>query len=576
MNFRQYTMPERSVTAPMHGKKVRFTLLLLLTISMLPGLLTACGGDAHLQQQAQQDQNTFDKTLQQAQDAGVPLSVLQPLMKQQQSLKSSSAPWPLFNGNSVDEYYSNLSTRYNSLTVQTQGLVDATTDRFHEQASTDLQRLQTTLANKQKDGLPLDTLNKLYNTGMDQQKKAKYPKDYAAISVQAKDAVSTINMMPSTLEKLDTLKEIISLMQEGHQDTGDLQKQYDANYKDISKATKPGDLTAVGKNIDKQSESATASFQKIIPQLAQDKIDAYDKQVKQLKDYGVDTSSYDKTSTSLHDQAQKVKTLKDFLAFEKAYNNGISGMQLDLLKGKATSEIKKFHAKVDSWGNSHLYHNPYDGKNYAPNMGYMTKGIGEDLDNELAAAKTLTDYQAVVTDVENESLHLEMFIQDFSDGTPYSQPHATDTQLMQHYKLLGSQVIVVSFAEQAMRVYNGGQLVRAFQITAGRPELPAVPGLWPEMWRKTKTVFKSPYPKGSPYYYDDTKINYAILYHSGGYFLHDSWWRNDYGPGTQYFHIDSSGNSSANYGTHGCVNMPLDQAKWVYDNTSYSTSILMY
>jgi lipoprotein-anchoring transpeptidase ErfK/SrfK len=33
---------------------------------------------------------------------------------------------------------------------------------------------------------------------------------------------------------------------------------------------------------------------------------------------------------------------------------------------------------------------------------------------------------------------------------------------------------------------------------------------------------------------------------------------------------------SADYGTHGCINMPEDQAAWVYDNTTYNTQIVMY
>ena len=137
-------------------------------------------------------------------------------------------------------------------------------------------------------------------------------------------------------------------------------------------------------------------------------------------------------------------------------------------------------------------------------------------------------------------------------------------------------MIVISTTEQALRLYQNGQLVKGFLVTAGRPELPAVPGLWRPLWRLTKTEFHSPYPKGSPYYYEPTKINYAIMYHDGGYFLHDSWWRNDYGPGTQFYHIDSSGNVSASYGTHGCVNIQEEQAAWLYNQTSYETSIIIY
>jgi hypothetical protein len=251
-------------------------------------------------------------------------------------------------------------------------------------------------------------------------------------------------------------------------------------------------------------------------------------------------------------------------------------MHIDLLKGQAITQLKQFHSEVNAWGGAHQYLDTYNGQSYPLDGGYMTKGIGEDLDRELNAAMTVDDYQRVLTDIQNGLFHLHMLEEDANDKTPYTQVHTTDLKLLDYYKLQHARVIVVSFIEEALRVYDNGKLVRSFLITAGRPELPPVPGLWAPMWRLVHTTFKSPYPKGSAYWYPDTPINYAIMYHSGGYFLHDSWWRNDYGPGTQFYHIDSSGNVSANYGTHGCVNMPTAQAAWLYNNTDYSTQILMY
>ncbi len=271
-----------------------------------------------------------------------------------------------------------------------------------------------------------------------------------------------------------------------------------------------------------------------------------------------------------------VKTMQDFQTFSKQIDSDLAAMQGDLLKGQAASLIKQFHTEVANWGNAHQYFDKYNGVTYPLDGPYMAKGIGEDLDRELANAVTATDFQQVVTDTQNASFHLHMMEADAQDSTPYSQVHATDQKLLDYYKLNSSQVIVVSFIEEALRVYENGKLVRSFLITAGRPELPPVPGLWTPLWRLTNTTFKSPYPKGSPYWYPDTPINYAILYHEGGYYLHDSWWRNNYGPDTQFYHIDSSGNVSADYGTHGCINIQEDDAAWLYDNTSYSTQIVMY
>jgi hypothetical protein len=37
-----------------------------------------------------------------------------------------------------------------------------------------------------------------------------------------------------------------------------------------------------------------------------------------------------------------------------------------------------------------------------------------------------------------------------------------------------------------------------------------------------KVVFTSPWPPGSPYYYDPTRINHALEFASGGFYLHDA------------------------------------------------------
>jgi lipoprotein-anchoring transpeptidase ErfK/SrfK len=148
--------------------------------------------------------------------------------------------------------------------------------------------------------------------------------------------------------------------------------------------------------------------------------------------------------------------------------------------------------------------------------------------------------------------------------------------LIKHYQLTG-QIIIVSLAGQAMRLYQDGKLVRAFLVTSGRPERPSLPGLWSIQGRLSPTIFKSSDPRNSPYWYPDTPIHYAMLYHDGGYFIHDSWWRDDYGPGTQFPHADSSGDQQfAGNGSHGCINLQEGQAAWLYNHTDWNTTVVVY
>lgn len=564
----------------MHTYKIRAAragfLSTLFLLATLTALLSACGSDPAGQQQAAQKRSGLDSSIHYAQSIGVPGTNLQAVIDQEQALNATHAPLVLTNNTMVDEYYVNLATRYQQLTVQTQGVIQVATEQLAQQAQDHLQDLHQALAAKQSSNLPLTALTQLYNQNMAEMQKARYPKEFLAIDSKATGATAALGILPDSLEKLQTLNQIITLMKDGHQDVSTLQQSYTEDKNAIDTATTAAMLQQTNQAIDAQNQQASSKFAQVIPLLTNAKINALSNAVQQIKQNGIDATSYQKRLDADRARAQNVKTMQDYLAFSKQADSDLASMQNDLLKGQATALIKQFHAAVDAWGNAHQYHDTYNGQSYPLDGAYMTKGIGEDLDRELNDAATASDYQQALTDTQNALFHLHMLEADAQDTTPYQQVHATDQKLLSYYKLQHSQVIVVSFIEEALRVYDNGKLVRSFLITAGRPELPPVPGLWVPLWRQYHTTFKSPYPPGSPYYYAPTPINYAILYHQGGYYLHDSWWRNDYGPGTQFYHIDSSGNVSADYGTHGCINMPEDEAAWVYNNTTYNTQIVMY
>ena len=128
-----------------------------------------------------------------------------------------------------------------------------------------------------------------------------------------------------------------------------------------------------------------------------------------------------------------------------------------------------------------------------------------------------------------------------------------------------------------MRVYQNGKLVRSFTVTTGRQELPSIPGVWSVLERKSPIIFQSGEPRNSPYWFPDTPIHYAMLYHLGGYFVHDAPWREAFGPGTQFPHQDPIGTSAYNFdGSHGCINLSESDAGWVYTHTNWNTAIVIY
>ncbi len=193
----------------------------------------------------------------------------------------------------------------------------------------------------------------------------------------------------------------------------------------------------------------------------------------------------------------------------------------------------------------------------------------------LSQAKSSADYQAVIASTQIELTNLRAMEANYSDSTPWNQTHHTDTNLLSQYKLDSGTVVVVSLLEQSMRVYQNGKLVKAFQVTTGGYNTPALPGSWQVLLHQTNVTLKSSVPKGSPDWFPPTPVHYALTFHTGGYLICDSWWRANYGPGTEFPH-PGSGADNANNGSVSAVNLSEANMTWLYNNTQVNTSVVIY
>ena len=131
--------------------------------------------------------------------------------------------------------------------------------------------------------------------------------------------------------------------------------------------------------------------------------------------------------------------------------------------------------------------------------------------------------------------------------------------------------IVVSLSHQWLWAYENGKMVFNSAVMTGRPSLPTPTGTYHVFLKLHPTWFYSPWPQGSPYWYPPTYINYALEWRAGGFFLHDSWWHSVYGPGTNGWHYDPK--YGWQWGTHGCVAMPLSSAAWLYNWAPIGTTV---
>jgi len=322
--------------------------------------------------------------------------------------------------------------------------------------------------------------------------------------------------MQTAAHQLGTFNTTIALMRSAHLDVTAMQILYQNDQQTLASATMPLDLQNLSVLIDAQYQLAVVHTTQAIPYVTAAKLSTLEAQIHLLKTYGIDITAYQKLLAADTVAMNNTKTLHDYQLFAKQVDADIATMHDDLLRGEATYLVKRFHQEAAAWGQAHLYHDPSDGKNYPLDGGYLQQGMGDLIDQDLSWSSTPDDFQSMIEEVNNELFNLKMLEANYNDKTPYNRVHATDMQMLNHYKLQKGQVLMVSLTEQAMRIYQDSQLVKVFHVTTGRVELPSLPGVWPTLDRKSPTVFKSVEPKGSPFWYPDTPIRYAILYHGGG------------------------------------------------------------
>lgn len=542
-------------------------------------LLSACGGDSHLQQQASSGLTQLQKNIQYAKSIGVPDSELQPITQELQKLTSTGVPFSLFDDTPANTYYKNQINSFSNLSDKVQQVIAIVTGEYQGQAQQDLALFQEALTTQQKQKIGnLQYFSSRYTTDESLLAKAQYPKDYLALSKDAQNACDTLESMHTIYGQLTIFKNTLTQMQHAQVDVTAMQSQYTSDMTAFNQAQTLEDFQKLSSMINAQYQQAVVSSTQSLPYVGAAKLQEFKDQLNKLKTYGIDASPYQKLYDKDKAAMAKAKTISQYLTVSKQIDKDMDSMKPDLIRGSSWYLIKQLDKEAKAWGQAHLYHDKYDGKNYIPDSGYTEDGIVYWLNRENSWSYTTEDYQSVLNDVNEEYFLFEMFKKDYADKTPYNQVHQTDLDIMQRFpSLKHGTVLMISMAQESMHVFVNGKLTNAFLVTTGRVERPTLPGVWTTQDRKSPTEFKSDDPKGSPYWYPPTKINYAILYHWGGFFVHDSWWRADYGPGTQFPHVDSGGDVDFSYnGSHGCVNVREDQASWLYAHTDWNTQIVIY
>lgn len=125
----------------------------------------------------------------------------------------------------------------------------------------------------------------------------------------------------------------------------------------------------------------------------------------------------------------------------------------------------------------------------------------------------------------------------------------------------GEKWIDINLSNYSVTAYEGATAVLSSPMVAGAPLTPTVTGEY-NVWAKIPTqTMRGKNVDGTSY---ETPNVPWILYFEGGYATHGAPWRGSFGY------------DAGSAGSHGCVNMPVDQAKALYDWADVGTKVVSH
>lgn len=123
------------------------------------------------------------------------------------------------------------------------------------------------------------------------------------------------------------------------------------------------------------------------------------------------------------------------------------------------------------------------------------------------------------------------------------------------------KMLEVDLVSKQMWAYEKGQLVNSWPISAGAPETPTPIGQFKIYSKLRVQDMRGFNADGTRYFQPNVKwVNYFL---PGGYAVHGNYWR----PLSWFGARNSS---------HGCVSLPDNQAKWVYEWAPIGTTVIVH
>ncbi|MDO8270194.1 MAG: L,D-transpeptidase [Candidatus Levybacteria bacterium] len=123
--------------------------------------------------------------------------------------------------------------------------------------------------------------------------------------------------------------------------------------------------------------------------------------------------------------------------------------------------------------------------------------------------------------------------------------------------LTTDKLITVDIGKQRLFAWEGGKILNEFKVSTGMRYTPTVKGSFKIYIKNEKQNMKGSYPPYEPYFLKDVP---SVMFFKGAYAIHGTYWHNKFGYRA----------------SHGCVNLSVADAKWIYDWAPMGTRVEVF
>lgn len=154
-----------------------------------------------------------------------------------------------------------------------------------------------------------------------------------------------------------------------------------------------------------------------------------------------------------------------------------------------------------------------------------------------------------------ERVHGEWFVA--SDFVEYLQKPEEESSPID--QILSNKKIIIDRSDQKLYAYEGEELFMEQAVSTGLDGTPTPRGNFSVLRKTPSRYMQGPLPGISSDYYDLPGVPWNLYFTHEGGAIHGAYWHNSFG--AQW--------------SHGCVNLPLDMARQLYDWTPVGTPVLV-